>query len=37
MAVSAIGGHVTLYKYISKKSNPADEELADIAVCFCFS
>ena len=28
LAVAALGGHVTLYKYVSKTSN--DEELADI-------
>ncbi len=32
MAVAAVGGHITLYKYISKKPNQADDELVDIAV-----
>ncbi len=32
LAVAAVGGHVTLYKYFVKKCNPADEELGDIAV-----
>lgn len=32
MAVAGAGGHVTLYKYISKKSNQVNDELTEIAV-----
>lgn len=32
LAVAAVGGHVSLFKYYSKNFNPADEELADIPV-----
>lgn len=34
LALAAVGGHVTLYKYYSKV--PADEELADIPVKWPF-
>ena len=36
LAVAAAGGHVSLFKFYSKDSNPADQELADIPVSICF-
>ena len=34
MAVAAVGGHVTLYKYTVKKNNNADDGLSDVTVSF---
>ena len=36
LVVAAYGGHITLYKYISKKVNPSEEELGDIPVSESF-
>jgi hypothetical protein len=32
LAVAAVGGHVSLFKFHSKNSNPAEDGLADIPV-----
>ena len=34
LAVAATGGHVSLFKFYSKNSNPVEQELADIPVKF---
>jgi syntaxin-binding protein 5 len=32
MAVAAVGGHVTLYKYTAKKAGTSDDGLTDVTV-----
>jgi hypothetical protein len=34
LAVAAVGGHVSLFRFYLKNSNPAEQELADIPVKF---